>query len=204
MRIMILILACLFVAGCAEKVWTKPGASNADFYRNKAACEMGAAGIPQPAQQAPNPAYYTGNTTCYGSSCRTTITPGPDYSGLSNLGAAIGHLAAKQRYLDNCMIANGWSEQETPVNTKFTSPPPAPEPENVLISEFTKEVPWKAVPIGHMTLRSDPSFLNTPIRIIDQKDMVTVLSTHASGWTKVSTQDGMNGYVLKQWLKRVS
>jgi hypothetical protein len=110
MRIMILILACLFVAGCAEKVWTKPGASNADFYRTKAACEMGAAGIPQPAQQAPNPAYYTGNTTCYGSSCRTTITPGPDYSGLANLGAAIGHLAAKQRYLDNCLIANGWSE----------------------------------------------------------------------------------------------
>lgn len=112
MRTMVMALACLFVAGCAGKIWHKPGATDGEFNRTVAACQMGAAGMPQPAQQAPNPAYYTGNTTCYGNSCNTTITPGPDYSGVANSMANLGHAFAKQRYLDNCMIANGWTEYE--------------------------------------------------------------------------------------------
>jgi len=110
MRTASIVLACMVLAGCAGKVWDKPGGTDAELKRTWAACQMGAAGIPQPAQQAPNPSTYTGNTRCYGNSCTTTVTPGYDSSALANSLSNLGHALAKQRYLDNCLIANGWTE----------------------------------------------------------------------------------------------
>lgn len=202
MRTVFIVLACLFVAGCAEKVWTKPGASNADFYRNKAACEMGAAGIPQPAQQAPNPAYYTGHTTCYGNSCNTTITPGPDYSGLSNLGAAIGHLAAKQRYLDNCMIANGWSEH-TEAKYKEIEHNPIYKPKLSGINEIDFK------PSDHiiMALNRDvaltekPLFEGATVAWLSIGDKVTILREHETGWVQIKVLSTSKvGYAHKNWM----
>jgi hypothetical protein len=122
MRTVFIVLACLFLAGCAEKVWDKPGGTDAELKRTWAACQMGAAGMPQPAQQAPNPSTYTGNTTCYGNSCTTTVTPGYDSSALANSMSNLGHALAKQRYLDNCLIANGWTEYDKGARQEVYNP----------------------------------------------------------------------------------
>jgi hypothetical protein len=120
MKILVISIISLVLTGCAERFYYKPGATTQSFYMDRAACEMGAAGLPQPPAQPSQPSSYTGITTCYGNSCTTTVTPGPDYSGTAYAGAALGHALSKQRYIHNCLIAKGYTEstvqeQQTPM-----------------------------------------------------------------------------------------
>jgi hypothetical protein len=48
MKHLTLVLACVLLTGCAQTVWTKPGATEANFIQDRAGCTAQAAAAADP------------------------------------------------------------------------------------------------------------------------------------------------------------
>lgn len=200
-----LILA-MGLSGCAgDVVWDKPGATQADLNRDWARCQMGASGIPQPAYQPSRPSSYTGYTNCYGTSCTTTVVPGPDYSGLANGFAALGHILAKERYMENCLIAYGWTKYDADEFRQKVSDVNKREVSGVKIEDFVELPPDRKeilVTDAELELLSEPDWQGYKKRLMDVDEKVLVLAEHPTGWIKVQTEKDKDvGYVHRNWWK---
>jgi hypothetical protein len=93
----VLVPVSIGLLGCVEPepapppptVWTKPGATNADYQRQIATCRNASTAIPAPVYN---------NGTGVGDA-------------LQNQGAMLGHYAVVFQYIHNCMVAAGWTER---------------------------------------------------------------------------------------------
>jgi hypothetical protein len=117
------IAAALALGGCAQYIWVKPGATQADFNVDSGQCQMYAMSVPQ--IQAPYvPPTYTSTTTGsatytgmanygYVNGSATTVAT-PNYTGqaMANLGAAIGNAARHDQAIRACMMSKGYTLEE--------------------------------------------------------------------------------------------
>jgi hypothetical protein len=78
------------LSGCMQTVWSKPGATAQDFYRNKLACQLTANSGTPGYMAAGNPQFV--------------------------MTAALINAEAKNNMFADCMQADGWTPQRKPRN----------------------------------------------------------------------------------------
>lgn len=111
--------AALFLSACAQDIYDKPGASQAEFNVDQGQCQMFAMGVPQ--EQAPYvpPTYnsYTNYNGSYGyghvSGSATTTTYADDTGqSMANLGTAIGNAVRQRSAMRACMASKGYTRRQ--------------------------------------------------------------------------------------------
>lgn len=119
--------AALGLVGCAQFVWVKPGATEAEFNQDMGGCRMYALSLPQyQARQLP-PTYqanttYNGNYTPLGggsgsinANSNTVVTPMQNSNqGIENLNATIANIGQQEQALNACMQSRGYYQQKAP------------------------------------------------------------------------------------------
>ena len=107
MRMIIAASACVALSACAT--WYKPGASEAEFYQDKGACQAQAMSVYPQAMvttggyQAPTQT----NCTRIGNTTNCTTTPGQQIQGFTQDQNAI----ARGFAFNDCMRGRGWTSQ---------------------------------------------------------------------------------------------
>jgi hypothetical protein len=115
-KILILLVSCVSIAGCAQDIYDKPGATEAEFGQDMGYCKMVALGM-APVQPAYVPPSYSSVTTYNGTygyglaqGTATTTTQANDAGqGMANLGAAIATVGRERAMLHACMASRGYS-----------------------------------------------------------------------------------------------
>jgi hypothetical protein len=109
-------LSAVVLAGCAQDIYDKPGATQAEFNVDQGQCQMFAMGIPQAQAPYVPPTYnsYTNYNGTYGygmAQGTATTTTYADTTGqsMANLGTAIGNAARQQNAMRACMAAKGYA-----------------------------------------------------------------------------------------------
>jgi hypothetical protein len=121
-RIITLLIGTIFLAGCAQDIWDKPGGSQAEFNQDSGSCQMFALSMPQQRAQQLPPVYqanttYNGTYTPMGAgygqvngTANTTYQAQPNPGqGFADLGAALGNAARQQQAMRACMTAHGYT-----------------------------------------------------------------------------------------------
>lgn len=113
---LILLPIVVLLAGCAQDIYDKEGATQAEFGQDMGYCQMVALGTPQ-IQPAYVPPTYTSTTTYNGTygygqangMATTTTTANDAGQGFANLGAAIGNVVRQRQMLRSCMASRGYA-----------------------------------------------------------------------------------------------
>lgn len=114
-----LMVASIFLTGCGTHTsyWVKPGGNQPLFDKTQAECHNQAFFLPQNStNQQSVPSYQIDTIVNVGSrSVSSTVTP--YRTPYQNMGDAFGNLAATfdniartEKYVENCMVANGWKK----------------------------------------------------------------------------------------------
>ena len=115
-KLLILLVSCVSIAGCAPDIYDKPDGTEAEFGRDFGYCRMVALGVP-PVQSAYVPPSYSSTTTYSGTygygmaqGMATTTTQANDAGqGMANLGAAIATAGREREMLRSCMASRGYT-----------------------------------------------------------------------------------------------
>jgi hypothetical protein len=112
------LIASLLLTGCAQTTyWVKPDGNQALFDRMQAECHNQAFLLPRNStNQQSAPSYRVDTISTSGSSLAlSTVTPyRTPYQNMGdafgNLAAAFDNIARTEMFVENCMVANGWSK----------------------------------------------------------------------------------------------
>ncbi len=110
------LLPVILLAGCAQTTyWAKSGGTTGEFDRAQAACHNQAFFLPKVQFETTETGYLM-NTQAIGAGFYTsTITPyKAPYQNLADgffsMSAAFEEIGRKEIFIENCMVANGWTK----------------------------------------------------------------------------------------------
>lgn len=111
-----LIFTAVLLTGCAQtSYWLKDGGSQDEFNRTQASCHNDAYFLPKSSTPQSQPSYrVTAQVDPFGV-VRASATPykSPYQSlgdGLSSFADAMDNIAMREKFIGNCMTANGWKQ----------------------------------------------------------------------------------------------
>ena len=112
------IAASLCLAGCAQTTyWVKPGGNQPLFDKMQAECHNQAFFLPRNSTNQQSAPSYRVDTIAASGSRMALSTVTPYRTPYQNMGDAFGNLAAAfdniartEMFVENCMVANGWSK----------------------------------------------------------------------------------------------
>lgn len=121
MRVAVGVVCIAALSACANnEYWTKTGGSAEEFDRVLAGCHNQAFSLPKSqTPQINSPQAYSINTMRLGGAYVSTVQPYENpYQSLGNafssMSDSLANMAMKERFMDNCMVANGWKKQTKP------------------------------------------------------------------------------------------
>lgn len=192
----------ILIGGCtsSEETWIKPGGSQTQLERDHAFCRSQAAFLPQRSTPVVGRT-YSSTTTLYGDTAYTTVRENPNIgSGLKQLGDSLANLAARENFINDCLIAQGWSPKK-PVSLSGTPPRPiqtySPTPSATV--EMSPIEP-RSVSIKHdVDLRDQADATGRPVLRVSAGEQVTTIS-ESKYWYLVKTSSGKTGFAAKDWI----
>lgn len=115
----VFLLCALLLTGCAQTTyWLKTGGSQDEFNRTQAACHNDSYMLPRTQAIQSQPNYrITANVNPFGGVTATAVPFKNPYQsigdGLDSFAAAADNIARRERFVQNCMVVNGWRQIAT-------------------------------------------------------------------------------------------
>lgn len=202
----VLFVSMFFLSACAQKyTWTKPGATQTDYYRASSYCDALSRGATPMdfSNSGTSTTYHSGSV--YGTNGQTVNYTGTSTTYKNNTGQAMANLGqaiSRQNLFNNCMRGQGFtpkSENTTGYASRQSAPPELESwneypvsVSNATISDEYDQVPLKAKPTNRSSSES----------ILEKNETVDVLSGANGSWVKV-LHNNIEGYLAIKWLEPV-